>query len=81
MATLGRTLVLLLPVLVGSLMVAGQVQAATACHKINAKGAGQDLGGGNTTARISGGGLLQGTTAAHFEITGGSPRSCRSLGW
>jgi hypothetical protein len=31
-------------------------------------GAGQDLGGGNTIAQISEGGLLQGTTAASFSI-------------
>jgi hypothetical protein len=44
--------------------------AAVSCHKINAKGVGQDLGGGMTTARIVGGGLLHGTTAATFVITG-----------
>src|SRR6266545_2410260 len=31
---------------------------------------GQDLGGGQTTAQIIGGGLLHGTTAASFVITG-----------
>src|SRR5262249_34863307 len=76
MAALGSVLVLLLSLVVlvvGSPMMAGQVQAAESCHRINAKGVGQDLGGGNTTARIAGGGLLHGTTAGHFEITGGSP--------
>lgn len=45
-------------------------RAAVSCHKINAKGAGQDLGGGTTEALILGGGLLQGTTVGHFVITG-----------
>ena len=39
-------------------------------HRINAKGVGQDLGGGNTVADILGGGLLQGTTAAAFGFVG-----------
>jgi hypothetical protein len=43
---------------------------AVSCHNINAKGVGQDLGGGQTTAQIIGGGLLQGTTQASFVITG-----------
>ena len=42
----------------------------TSCHKIDASGVGQDLGGGQTVAQISDGGLLQGTTAASFTITG-----------
>lgn len=42
------------------------------CRKVNAVGVGQDLDGGNTTATISQGGVLNGTTAAHFEITGGT---------
>lgn len=52
---------------------AGQAQAAVSCHKINAKGVGQDLGGGMTEARIVGGGLLHGTTQGNFVITGGAP--------
>jgi hypothetical protein len=58
------------------LLLAGSVQAQTGgelCHKINAKGVGQDLGGGNTTAQIIGGGLLNGTTAGAFVIVGGAP--------
>ncbi|HET7033930.1 MAG TPA: hypothetical protein VFJ48_12445 [Casimicrobiaceae bacterium] len=51
---------------------AGQANAGISCHKINAKGVGQDLGSGNTEAQIIGGGLLHGTTQAHFDITGGS---------
>ena len=46
------------------------VLGAPSCHPIDASGVGQDLGGGNTVARISDGGLLQGTTAASFAITG-----------
>jgi hypothetical protein len=44
--------------------------AAISCHNINAKGVGQDLGGGATTASVMGGGLLEGATAASFVITG-----------
>jgi hypothetical protein len=54
------------------LVAVGPAEAlgATSCHAINAKGAGQDLGGGMTTAQIIGGGLLHGTTEAAFVITG-----------
>jgi hypothetical protein len=64
-----------LPIVVAATALAlfGQAHAAVSCHKINAKGVGQDLGGGVTTARIIGGGLLHGTTAGNFMITGGSP--------
>jgi hypothetical protein len=57
-------------------LLAGPVQATTggqSCHKINAKGIGQDLGGGSTTAQIMGGGFLHGTTAGTFAIVGGAP--------
>ncbi len=61
-------------VLVASVVIAtlGQAHAAVSCHKINAKGVGQDLGGGITEARIIGGGLLHGTTLGNFVITGGA---------
>jgi hypothetical protein len=39
---------------------------AVSCHRIEAAGVGQDLGGGSTIAQIADGGLLQGTTAASF---------------
>lgn len=42
----------------------------TSCHKINAKGIGQDLGNGTTQANIVGGGLLHGTTEGNFVVTG-----------
>lgn len=53
-----------------AIVMAGQPQAAVSCHKINARGVGQDLGDGVTTARIIGGGLLHGTTLGTFVITG-----------
>ena len=55
------------------ILTLGQAQAAVSCHKINAKGVGQDLGGGMTEARIIGGGLLHGTTQGNFVIVGGAP--------
>ena len=71
-----RALQAALCALAGMLLLAGSVQAGRggeSCHKINATGVGQDLGGGNTTARISDGGLLQGTTAGTFTIGGAPP--------
>jgi hypothetical protein len=56
-------------VIVASLMVAGQAQAAVSCHKINAKGVGEEVSGGQTVAQIKGGGFLQGTSEANFEVT------------
>jgi hypothetical protein len=40
-----------------SMMMTDQPTAAISIHKINAKGVGQDLGGGNTQARIIGAGF------------------------
>lgn len=68
-----RRIWLLLFVFASALMMVSKAQAAVSCHKINAKGVGQDLGGGVTEAHISGGGLLNGTTTGNFAITGGSP--------
>ena len=56
--------------LLGALMTITPAQAGVACHLINAKGVGQDLGGGSTTANVIGGGLLQGTIAGSLTITG-----------
>ena len=53
-----------------ALWVTAPIQAGVSCHKINASGTGQDLGGGMTQASISGGGLLQGTTEATFVPSG-----------
>lgn len=50
------------------MLLATPVAAAESCHKINAKGVGQDLGNGVTVAQIRGGGLLQGTTRGEFAI-------------
>ncbi len=63
-------------VVAGVVLLAGPVQAKTgglSCHKINAKGNGQDLGAGSTTAQIVGGGLLHGTTVGTFAIVAGAP--------
>lgn len=63
-----------------AVLVVGHAHAGTSCHNINAKGIGQDTGGAGTpqdpattVAQIRGGGLLQGTTAARFVFTGGTP--------
>lgn len=61
---------LLLFIVVGALMAATQTQAGESCHKINANGIGQDLGGGMTVGDVLGGGLLEGTTEASFTVTG-----------
>jgi hypothetical protein len=64
-------------VLAGALIVVGGAQAGASkghgCKKINATGVGQDLGGGNTTATITHGGPLNGTTSGHFDVTGTPP--------
>jgi hypothetical protein len=59
----------LIVVMAGAVMT-GDAGAEVSCHTINARGVGQDLGGGATEAQIIGGGLLEGTTAAQFIITG-----------
>ncbi len=60
---------------VGGTMTAftSAAQADTSCHNINASGVGQDHGGGSTTATISNGGLLEGTTQANFAASGSPP--------
>ena len=63
-------LLLLLAALSLAVVAPTAVDAAVSCHRIDASGVGQDQGGGNTVAQISDGGLLQGTTAAAFTITG-----------
>ena len=73
MISLRRLIQVSLFAVAASLMVVGSAHAAVSCHKINAKGAGQDLGGGMTRAQIIGGGLLHGTTQASFVVTGVSP--------
>jgi hypothetical protein len=65
-----RAFTLSLVLVMSGLSMAGQVQAAASCHTINAKGDGQDLGGGVTQAHVIGGGLLHGTTDGNFTVTG-----------
>lgn len=79
MKALARTALLALCVLLASLAVTAQAGAGVSCHKINAKGVGQDFGGGATQAQIKGGGLLHGTTAGSFVITGFTPPSLASI--
>jgi hypothetical protein len=72
-------LALLLPLLM--LVQVGPATAGVSCHPINATGAGQGAppeagdppGLIRTVAQIRGGGLLQGTTAAAFQVTGLTP--------
>ena len=73
MKTLRKLVDLFLVIVAASLIVASSAHAAVSCHKINAKGAGQDLGGGITQAQIIGGGLLHGTTQGIFTIDLTSP--------
>jgi hypothetical protein len=61
--------------MIGTIVTIGPSYAAESCHKINAKGVGQDLGNGMTQAQIIGGGLLHGATQGSFTITGGAPPS------
>ena len=68
----------LLCVLAGALIMAGGAQANASeddqgCAQVHAVGVGQDLGGGSTTATISHGGRLNGTTSGQFAITGAAP--------
>ena len=72
-------LAVLLPLLV--LVQAGPATAVVSCHQINTTGAGQGAapqagdppGLIRTVAQIRGGGLLQGTTEAAFQVTGPTP--------
>ena len=72
-------LALLLPFLM--LVQPGPATAGVSCHPINAKGAGQGAptqagdppGLIRTVAQIRGGGLLQGTTKAVFQVTAPTP--------
>jgi hypothetical protein len=67
-----RKVLLLLTIVAALLVVFGSAQtaaAAVSCHEISATGVGQDLGNGNTTAQISEGGVLQGTTVGSFVVT------------
>ncbi len=69
MKTLVR-ITLLMAIAALAATVPASAPAAVSCHKIKAKGIGQDNGDLTTTAQIIGGGLLHGTTAAVFIPTG-----------
>ena len=73
MKTLRKLVKLFLFTFAATLIMVGAAHAAVSCHKINAKGAGQDIGGGITQAQIIGGGLLHGTTQGIFAVTGVPP--------
>jgi len=64
-------------VLASALVMVGGAQARSeddhGCAPAHAVGIGQDLGGGNTTATISHGGRLNGTTTGSFAISGVPP--------
>jgi hypothetical protein len=65
---------LILGLLASTVLMLNGAAASVSCHNnINAKGSGQDLGGGVTNAQIIGGGLLHGTTVGNFTITGFVP--------
>ena len=80
MKTMNTAAALLVSVMTFVLLMVGSAQAGPSCHKIDATGVGQDQGGGITTAQISDGGLLQGTTAAAFEAVGFTPPSTVLIG-
>jgi len=69
----------LLALLSAAVVTAMCAQTATAavdhdsCLSVNALAIGQDLGHGRTTSTIVHAGILNGTTAAQLEITGGTP--------
>ena len=68
-----------LVLLSAAVVTAGGAQTATAagehdsCLSVNALAIGQDLGHGRTTSTIVHAGILNGTTEAQLEITGGTP--------
>lgn len=70
MTTLQRVVQLGLVGVLAAVTMTTTTRAEVSCHKINAKGVGEDLGAGQTQARIVGGGLLHGTTVGNFVITG-----------
>lgn len=69
-----RSSAVLTILLAGALLVATpSVALAKDCKPVVATGVGQDLGGGSTTATISGDPRLRGTTAGRFDVTGLPP--------
>ena len=68
----------MLALLAAAVVTAGGAQIATAadhdsCLSVNAQAIGQDLGHGRTTSTITHAGILNGTTNAQLQITGGTP--------
>jgi hypothetical protein len=69
----------MLVLLSAAVVTAGGAQTARAgvqhdsCLSVNASAIGQNLGGGRTEATIFHAGILNGTTSAQLEITGGTP--------
>lgn len=69
----------MLVLLAVAVTTAGGAQTATAaddhdsCLSVNALAIGQNLGHGRTTSTIVHAGILNGTTTAQLEITGGTP--------
>src|SRR6266516_4374902 len=69
----------MLVLLAAAAVTAGGAQTATAagdhdsCLSVNALAIGQDLGHGRTTSTITHAGILNGTTNAQLQITGGTP--------
>ncbi|HEU0303623.1 MAG TPA: hypothetical protein VFR32_03495 [Gaiellaceae bacterium] len=61
-----KLLALLVCALAAAAVTAGHATSGVSCHNINAKGVGQQTGPATTTATITGGGLLNGTTDATF---------------
>ena len=57
----------------GTSVMINSVQAGESCHKISAKGVGQQLSEDITVAYISGGGLLNGATFGEFSTTDVDP--------
>jgi hypothetical protein len=73
-----KTLRSCLCVLATALIAVGGAQAGGSkgdqgCKNVHATGVGQDLGGGTTTATITHGGPLNGTTSGHFVVSGAPP--------
>jgi hypothetical protein len=74
MKTLGKAGSSFIFALVATLLLGfADAQAATSCHKINAKAVGQDNFDLTTQATILGGGLLNGTTASTLSVAGVEP--------
>jgi hypothetical protein len=70
MKTLMQRFAVSISVALSALTVVAPVHADGQCRAIHALGVGQDLGGGRTEARVLGGGVLHGTTAATFTNAG-----------